>query len=184
MPPFLQRIFRGAREINPADHLAMQIALQAEIDNAISKTINLPSATSLEAIEDIYLQAYLGKLKGITIFREESRPGVIEVGQGREGDKAPGQDALPDIEPTALTYKRGRNTAASPADRGHHPASGHRLRQALPDGQLRPGKRRSDRDLRHHRLQRGLPGLHRIHLPAGQHGHPGGGGHPPKSWSS
>lgn len=81
VPPLLQRIFRGAREIAPADHLAMQVVLQAEIDNAISKTINLPAEATVEDIAAIYQQAYLGRLKGITVFRESSRPGVIETGE-------------------------------------------------------------------------------------------------------
>ncbi|NPV91212.1 MAG: adenosylcobalamin-dependent ribonucleoside-diphosphate reductase [Firmicutes bacterium] len=107
VPPFLQRVFRGAREIAPADHLAMQIALQAEVDNAISKTINLPSATTMETIEEIYLQAYLGRLKGITIFREESRPGVIEMGRDPAGDKAPGREASSGSGSASRSYQRG-----------------------------------------------------------------------------
>jgi len=80
-----QRLFRGAREIAPADHLAMQIILQGEIDNAISKTINLPAATEIDEIDQIFRRAWQGRLKGITVFRESSRPGVIEVGEESTG---------------------------------------------------------------------------------------------------
>lgn len=80
IPPYIQRLFRGAREIDSLEHLAMQMILQQEVDNAISKTINLPASSTLERVSEIYLKAYEGKLKGITVFRECSRAGVIEVG--------------------------------------------------------------------------------------------------------
>lgn len=81
IPVQIQRLFRGGREIEAHDHLAMQAALQNWVDNAISKTINLPTATTVGCISDLYRQAWQEGLKGITVFREGSRAGVIEVGR-------------------------------------------------------------------------------------------------------
>jgi len=68
-----QNLFITATEISPYDHLAMAIAAQGVIDESISKTINLPENTTPPEIEDIYLHAYSSGLKGISIFRNNSR---------------------------------------------------------------------------------------------------------------
>ncbi len=81
IPISLQRLFKGAREIDAMDHLAMQVALQKWVDNAISKTINLPAETNMETISIIFRKAWQQGLKGITIFREGSKAGIIEIGK-------------------------------------------------------------------------------------------------------
>ncbi len=81
VPEDIQRLFKGAQEIDPMDHLAMQVALQQEVDNAISKTINLPNSAGADMVEKIYLEAWKHGLKGITIFRDGSKQGVIEIGK-------------------------------------------------------------------------------------------------------
>lgn len=80
IPDQLQKLFKGAYEIAPEDHLAMQIELQQEVDNAISKTINLPPTSTVEDLDFIYKRAFTGRLKGITVFRAGSKPGVITLG--------------------------------------------------------------------------------------------------------
>lgn len=89
IPDDIQRVFRGAQEIDPMDHLAMQVALQQEVDNAISKTINLPSGADFAMVEKIYYEAWKQGLKGITVFREGSKKGVIEIGDGTKTSKDP-----------------------------------------------------------------------------------------------
>ncbi len=81
IPADIQRLFKGAREIDAGDHLAMQVALQKWVDNAISKTINLPASTTPGTISALYRRAWQEGLKGITIFREGSRAGIIEIGR-------------------------------------------------------------------------------------------------------
>ena len=81
IPERLQQLFKGAQDIHPRDHLEMQRVLQQSVDNAISKTINLPNSATTEDISEIYFAAWSGKLKGITVFRDGSKQGVIEVGE-------------------------------------------------------------------------------------------------------
>lgn len=50
-------------------HLAIQARLQSYVDNAISKTINLPAATEFEAFARVFERAYAKGLKGCTVFR-------------------------------------------------------------------------------------------------------------------
>jgi ribonucleoside-diphosphate reductase alpha chain len=69
--------FVAARAITPDDHLAMQAALQPFVDNAISKTINVPRDYDFSAFRTIYTQAYALGLKGCTTFRPNPVTGAV-----------------------------------------------------------------------------------------------------------
>jgi len=69
----MKRLFRTAHQIAPDSHLRIQKAFQDHVDNAVSKTINLPEDISPDAILHIYLEAYRMGLKGTTVFRDQSR---------------------------------------------------------------------------------------------------------------
>lgn len=81
VPHEVQRLFKGAQDIAPIDHVLMQAAVQEKVDNAVSKTINLPSAASWQDVHECYLHSYSLKLKGVTIFRDGSKQGTITVGK-------------------------------------------------------------------------------------------------------
>ncbi len=80
VPGDIQRLFKGAYEIKPEDHLAMLVELQQEVDNAISKTVNLPPEATPADVEAVFREAYRGRLKGITVFRAGSKEGVVTLG--------------------------------------------------------------------------------------------------------
>ncbi len=69
--------FAAARAIPPAAHLAMQAALQPHVDNAISKTINVPGDCTFEDFSRLYLDAYRHGLKGCTTFRPNPVTGEL-----------------------------------------------------------------------------------------------------------
>lgn len=58
-----------ADEIPYKERIEMQKAVQDNIDNAISSTVNLPNSATPEDIGKIYLSAWKAGLKGITVFR-------------------------------------------------------------------------------------------------------------------
>lgn len=64
--------FQGAHELSMRDHIEMQRTCQKHVDNAISKTINVPADTSLDELSDLYME-YLPELKGITVYPDGSR---------------------------------------------------------------------------------------------------------------
>jgi ribonucleoside-diphosphate reductase alpha chain len=64
--------FQGAHDIKPEIHLAMQAVCQKHIDNAISKTINLPEDYDVNKLSKDMRQ-YIEELKGITIYRDNSK---------------------------------------------------------------------------------------------------------------
>ncbi len=76
-PGSLKKLFRKAGDVNPDWHLAIQKAFQDHVDNAVSKTINLPARSTPEEIRSIYLKAHEMGLKGITVFRDTSRDAQI-----------------------------------------------------------------------------------------------------------
>lgn len=69
--------FIEAQNLSPMDHLLMQAAIQPYVDNAISKTINIPQDYDFEKYKDVYLQAYKMDLKGCTTFRPNPVTGSI-----------------------------------------------------------------------------------------------------------
>jgi ribonucleoside-diphosphate reductase alpha chain len=66
-----------AHTIAPEKRVLMQAGLQRHIDQAISSTINLPKDTSLETVERIYRMTWEQGLKGVTVYREGSREGIL-----------------------------------------------------------------------------------------------------------
>jgi ribonucleoside-diphosphate reductase alpha chain len=64
--------FQGAHELSMRDHFEMQRVCQGHIDNAVSKTINVPAGTSADELSELY-QEYLPHLKGVTVYPDGSR---------------------------------------------------------------------------------------------------------------
>ena len=55
----------------------MQGTVQKYIDSSISSTVNLQEDIPVETVADIYMKAYENGLKGITVYREGSREGIL-----------------------------------------------------------------------------------------------------------
>jgi len=69
--------FKTAVEVNPRAQLAMQAALQQHVDNAISKTITVPSDFEFKQFSTLYQEAYQLGLKGCTTFRPNPVTGAV-----------------------------------------------------------------------------------------------------------
>ena len=96
--------FVTAHQIKPEMRVKMQAAIQKHIDTAISSTVNLPQDISEEEVGKIYLEAWKLGCKGITVYREGSREGILEtanVDKKKEGGAA---KAEPKME--AATFER------------------------------------------------------------------------------
>ena len=66
-----------AHNVDPYFRVKMQGEIQKYIDSSISSTVNLPKETTVETIADIYMTAYRANLKGITVYREGCREGIL-----------------------------------------------------------------------------------------------------------
>ncbi len=69
--------FVTALELSPHDHLAMQAALQRWVDNAVSKTVNVPEDYPFDEFTGIYRQAWRLGLKGCTTYRPHAGLGAV-----------------------------------------------------------------------------------------------------------
>lgn len=65
------------QSLHPDNHLQIQRAMQPYIDNAISKTINIPADYPFEKLAEVYDHAYSYGLKGCTVFRPNAVTGNV-----------------------------------------------------------------------------------------------------------
>ena len=73
----------GARSIKAMGHVRMMASAQPFLSGAISKTVNLPSESTVEEVADVYFQGWKLGLKALAIYRDASK-----VGQPLSDEKA------------------------------------------------------------------------------------------------
>lgn len=73
VPDEVKDLYQTAPEISPDHHIRMQAAFQKHVDNAVSKTVNLPEDAGPEEIGRIYLLARSLGCKGVTAYRYNSK---------------------------------------------------------------------------------------------------------------
>lgn len=86
VPAAVARLFPTAYDISPEQHLDVQQAFQKHVDNAVSKTVNLPEAATPDDVRAIYLSAWRRGLKGVTVFREGSKGAEAVLVRGAGGE--------------------------------------------------------------------------------------------------
>jgi ribonucleoside-diphosphate reductase alpha chain len=72
-----------SNDINWLSKVKMQGEIQKWVDHSISVTVNVPKDATEELVSDIYLTAWESGCKGMTIYRDGSRSGVL-VGRDDE----------------------------------------------------------------------------------------------------
>jgi ribonucleoside-diphosphate reductase alpha chain len=77
IPEELADILVTAHDVLPDHHIDIQAAFQENVDNAVSKTINLPRNTPVDVIDKIFRYAHEKKCKGITFYGDNSREGQV-----------------------------------------------------------------------------------------------------------
>ncbi len=116
--PLIQRVFGDdedlpdyvvtAHEIDPYFRVKMQGVIQKYTDSSISSTINLPEDIALETVADIYITAYKEGLKGVTVYREGSREGILQT-EGQGDKKEDPVVEVPDsLGPDGFRHRRRR----------------------------------------------------------------------------
>lgn len=105
LPVSIRDIFVTAHDVAPREHILMQAAWQSSIDNAVSKTINLPHDSTPDDVREAYQLAWREGCKGVTVYRDgcrEQQPMTLATsGQSESG--TPSVAALPNaLYPTPL----------------------------------------------------------------------------------
>jgi ribonucleoside-diphosphate reductase alpha chain len=77
VPEEIRQVFVVASDITAEEHVRMQAAIQAFVDNSISKTINFPEDAALEDVARAYHLAWRLGCKGLTVYVTGSRERVV-----------------------------------------------------------------------------------------------------------
>ncbi|MFH4964239.1 adenosylcobalamin-dependent ribonucleoside-diphosphate reductase [Gaetbulibacter sp. M235] len=88
-----------SNDVDWLSKVKMQGAIQKWVDHSISVTINLPNDATEELVGELYLKAWEEGCKGVTVYRDGSRSGVLISNDEKKEDKP--QDLL-----TAFPKKR------------------------------------------------------------------------------
>ncbi len=66
-----------SNDVDWVSKVRMQGGVQKWVDHSISVTINLPSTASQELVGQLYIEAWKSGCKGVTVYRDGSRAGVL-----------------------------------------------------------------------------------------------------------
>ena len=77
LPEEIRRVFVVSGDITADEHVRMQAAMQAFVDNSLSKTINFPAGAAEEEVATAYRLAWQLGCKGITVYVTGSREKVV-----------------------------------------------------------------------------------------------------------
>ena len=100
----------GERSISPMGHVRMMAATQPFLSGAISKTVNMPATSTVDDVEEIYLQGWKLGLKALAVYVENSKVGQplsAKKREEKEKEKAEGGKAV-EYRPVRRRLPKGR----------------------------------------------------------------------------
>ncbi|MCM2578816.1 vitamin B12-dependent ribonucleotide reductase [Streptomyces meridianus] len=102
----------GERSISPMGHVRMMAAAQPFLSGAISKTVNVPEAATVEEIEEVYFQGWKLGLKALAIYRDNCKVGQpLSTKKWEEKGKeaaAPVAEKVVEYRPVRRRLPKGR----------------------------------------------------------------------------
>jgi len=91
-----------SNDVDWLSKVQMQGAVQKWVDHSISVTINLPNDSSEELVGELYLKAWEVGCKGITVYRDGSRSGVLIANDEKKEDNIEALTSFPIKRPQIL----------------------------------------------------------------------------------
>ena len=98
LPAAIRDTFVVSSDITPAEHVRMQAAIQAFVDNSISKTCNFPVGASRDDVAKAYMLAWDLGCKGLTVYVTGSRETVTLETQATKEAKEKGEKAAEPVK--------------------------------------------------------------------------------------
>lgn len=93
-----------SNDVDWLSKVRMQGAVQKWVDHSISVTINLPNDATEELVGQLYLEAWQAGCKGVTVYRDGSRSGVlISNDEKKEEAEEENNTPFPTTRPQSLT---------------------------------------------------------------------------------
>lgn len=93
----LPKYFRTSDQIDWQKRVILQGALTKYIDHSVSSTVNIPESATVDDVKQIYETAWKAGCKGVTVYRENSRSGVL-VSNDKKVDTTVRPDKLTRID--------------------------------------------------------------------------------------
>ena len=78
-----------SNDVDWMQKVKMQGAIQKWVDHSISVTINLPSDAKKELVGELYVNAWKSGCKGVTVYRDGSRTGVLVASDKKKKEEIP-----------------------------------------------------------------------------------------------
>jgi len=100
VPEEIQHVFVVSQDITAEEHVRTQAAMQAFVDNSLSKTVNFPAYASEEDVATAYMLAWKLGCKGITVYVTGSRQKVVLETKATSREKEYG---IQDVQGQAVT---------------------------------------------------------------------------------
>ena len=97
-----------AHHIDPFFRVKLQGTIQKYIDSSISSTVNLKEDIPVNTVADIYMTAYENGLKGITVYREGSREGILITNEDKNSNNGKDKEKKIDLSSSNNTNKQPR----------------------------------------------------------------------------
>jgi len=91
-----------SNDVDWMSKVSMQGAIQKWVDHSISVTINLPNDATEELVGALYLKAWEVGCKGVTVYRDGSRSGVLLANDDKEEKTEDGLTPFPTKRPQIL----------------------------------------------------------------------------------
>lgn len=100
----------GERSISPMGHVRMMAAAQPFLSGAISKTVNMPASSTVEDVEEIYLQGWRLGTKALAVYVENSKVGQPLSAKAKEKKEevAPEPEKIVEYRPVRRRLPKGR----------------------------------------------------------------------------
>lgn len=76
-----------SNDIDWLSKVEMQGAIQKWVDHSISVTINIPNEATVELVNDLYIKAWEVGCKGVTVYRDGSRSGVLVAADDKKEEE-------------------------------------------------------------------------------------------------